>query len=77
MGKRTNYDLNKGRLSRIFFSLYEFNCVQAHYNTNLSTEIELWARIWKEDTEEYFSSSIHCLMNRGTKITHTTLKMLK
>lgn len=63
MGKRTNYDLNKEGLSRICFSLYEFNCVQTHYNSNLSTEIGLWARIWKEDTEEYFSSSIQCLMN--------------
>lgn len=41
MGKRTNYDLNKGSLSRICFSLYKVNCVQTYYNTNLSTEIGL------------------------------------
>lgn len=41
MGKGTIYDLNKGSLSRNFFSLYRINCVQSHNNTNLSTEIGL------------------------------------
>lgn len=41
MGKRTNYDLNKGGISRNCFSLYKINCVQMHSNTNLSTEIGL------------------------------------
>jgi len=41
MGKRTNYDLNKGNVSRNYFSLYKINCVQTQNNINLSTEIGL------------------------------------
>lgn len=29
----------------------------------------------KEDIKEFFSSSLQCLMNRGTKETNITLKM--